>query len=90
MSQLLKQFAENRINSLLDSNGLGRHRIQPNGNWVFFPNSIIHQLNSTMPVVELKSKLCKHLRENESHYIGYISKISKCLLAMVEWLTSFL
>ncbi|MCG8048777.1 MAG: OTU family ubiquitin thioesterase, partial [Candidatus Thiodiazotropha endolucinida] len=57
---------------LLGSNGLERQLIKPDGNCFF--NSVIHQIHSEMSVTELRSKLCRHLRENERHYIGYISK----------------
>ena len=68
INRMLKRFAETRLTNLLSSNGLERRYIKPDGNCFF--NSIIHQIGTGISACELRSKLCKHLRENEKHYIG--------------------
>lgn len=72
LNTLLRQFAEKRIDNLLTSNGLKRKQIEPDGNCFF--NSIIHQVNTETSVTELRTRLCRHLREHEQHYIGYMTR----------------
>ena len=72
MNILLKRFAERRLTNLLKSNGLQREQIASDG-YCFF-NAIVCQTGTKITVHELRLKLCSHLKEYETQYIGYMSR----------------
>ena len=68
--QILKKSHDSRLSNLLQSNHLRKHHIPADGDCFF--NAVSVQLMDTISSKELRQNTCKHLLENENHYIGYL------------------
>ena len=74
-TQIVLHYHTARLDNILNSNGLKRHSIYPDGNC--FINAILFYLNQDERVTEtvesLREKLTKHLSENMNNYIDYLT-----------------
>ncbi len=73
--QMLNKSHKSRLDNLLQSNHLRQKRTASDGDCYF--NAVSLQLHGNMSATELRKATCKHLMENQIHYVDYLVASNK-------------